>query len=179
MAIPSSLPETKYLGVTLSDNHHWDLHITNITNRASKTQVFEKEPKGRLHNHQEQAYEPLVRLTLECASPVWDQFTAENIYKPEAVLAEASQVAQTTNKADHFLQTPSQRDGHQFQLHTCPKLDPPFPPHAHPPTRLTQCHRQSSSMKFCLLLKLFLSSDHHQVELSSTRGGDCPLGRDI
>ena len=110
----------------LSDNHHWDLHITNITNRASKTQVFEKESKGQLHNYQKQVYKPLVKLTLECASPVWDQFTAENI-------VEASEVAQTTNKADHFLQTPSQRDGPQFQLHTCQNQTPhPHPMLTHP-----------------------------------------------
>ena len=45
---------------------------------------------------------------------------------------------------------------------------------------VTQCYLPPSSLQDCLpSTLLLLPLDHRQVEMPSTRGGDCPLGGDV
>ena len=66
-----------YLGVSLSEDLNWKLHILNITNKANSTLGFVKR---NLHHCsqkvKDQAYKSLVRPTLEYGCTVWDLYRA-------------------------------------------------------------------------------------------------------
>ena len=65
----------KYLGVELTSNLDWNIHINTITTKANKT-------LGLLHRHfrccspatKETAYKALVRPQMEYCSAVWDPY---------------------------------------------------------------------------------------------------------
>ncbi|XP_076455765.1 uncharacterized protein LOC143290299 [Babylonia areolata] len=83
--------ETKYLGVTISQDLNWDTHISNTTNRANKTLGFlRRNLRVGSINIKETAYKALVRPTLEYVSPVWDPHTAKNIDSIEKVQRRAA-----------------------------------------------------------------------------------------
>ena len=95
----SSVNSTKYLGVTLSSDLRWNLHIENITSKANKTLSFvRRNLKISSPKIKAQAYFSLVRPLLEYASPVWDPYTQENINKIEMVQRRAARYA--TNNYD-------------------------------------------------------------------------------
>ena len=67
-----SVSSEKYLGVTISDDLSWNIHIDTITKSADKTLGFLKR-NIRVHNKDmtSVAYKTLVVSHLEYASIVW------------------------------------------------------------------------------------------------------------
>ena len=86
-----AVTSAKYLGLTFTNKLQWDQHISNITNKASKTLGFLRRnlkiPSIRI---KEQAYQTLVRPLVEYASTVWDPYTKTDIDKIEAVQRRAA-----------------------------------------------------------------------------------------
>ena len=87
-----TVPSTKYLGVTISDDLSWSPHIDLITKKANQTLGFLKR-NIKVHNQdlESTAYKTLVRPQLEYASTVWSPHTATNI--AEAVQRRAARWA--------------------------------------------------------------------------------------
>ena len=73
---------TKYLGLALTNQLDWNVHIDNITNKANKSLGLLKR-NVRIKNVQLKsvAYNSLVRPHLEYAVPVWGPYTKKNIDK--------------------------------------------------------------------------------------------------
>lgn len=88
LASPS---ETKYLGVTISEDLSWDAHISDVACKANRTLGFLRRnlKLGSLKT-KDLAYKALVRPILEYASTVWDPHTEENIKELEAVQRRAA-----------------------------------------------------------------------------------------
>ena len=68
-----AVTETKYLGVTISDDGEWDTHITNTINSGNRLLGFlRRNLKVNSKAVKELAYKMLVRPKLEYAASVWD-----------------------------------------------------------------------------------------------------------
>ena len=86
-----TVPKAKYLGVTISSDLSWTPHICNIVNRANRTLgLLRRNLKVRSQSIKKQAYETLVRPTLEYASSVWDPYTKNDTKMLEAVQRRAA-----------------------------------------------------------------------------------------
>ena len=82
---------TKYFALTLTNQLDWNVHIDNITNKASKSLGLLKG-NVRIKNVQLKsvAYNSLVRPHLEYAVPVWDPYTKKIIDKLEMIQRRAA-----------------------------------------------------------------------------------------
>ena len=82
---------TKYLGLTLTNQFDWNVHIDNISNKANKSICLLKR-NVRMKDVQLKyvAYSSLVRPHLEYAVPVWDPYTKKNIDKLEIIQRRAA-----------------------------------------------------------------------------------------
>ncbi len=77
---------TKYLGLTISSDLKWNLHIDIITARATKVLNFIKRNlKNCPKKIKSKAYLTYVRPQLEYCSTVWDPHTKENIKKIDKI----------------------------------------------------------------------------------------------
>ena len=81
----------KYLGVTISSDLPWNVHINNITKKANRTLGFlrrnvSKSPKEVKTN----CYETFVRPVLEYSSSAWAPHTQRDIQSIEAVQRRAA-----------------------------------------------------------------------------------------
>ena len=80
-----------YLGVTISSDFRWNVHIANICKRANSTLSFLKRninisnPKVK-----ENAYTALVRPTMEYACTTWDPYQQNNRHSLEMVQRRAA-----------------------------------------------------------------------------------------
>ena len=91
-----------YLGVHLSSDLRWNVHVSKITSKANGTLAFlrrnlsmcSKEAKSK-------AYKTLVRPQLEYISAVWDPHTAQNIKKLEDVQRRAARFAHNNYDYHH------------------------------------------------------------------------------
>ena len=64
-----------YLGITLTETLNWNMHTNNIINKANKTLGFVKRNLFKCPQVvKSQAYESLVRPTMEYGSSVWDPY---------------------------------------------------------------------------------------------------------
>ena len=63
--------DSKYLGVTISNDLSWANHISNITAKANRTIGFLRR---NIHACPKEVKETLVRPSIEYASAVWDPF---------------------------------------------------------------------------------------------------------
>ena len=64
---------TKYLGVTITRDFRWNLHIDNITSKANNTLNFlRRNINVKDQSIKDQAYKSLVKPILEYSSTVWD-----------------------------------------------------------------------------------------------------------
>ena len=78
--------ESKYLEVNISDNLHWESHISKTAAKASRTLGFVRgNLRVNLPKIKEQAYTALVRPQMEYASVVWDPHQRKDIDKLERV----------------------------------------------------------------------------------------------
>ena len=81
----------KYLGVTISKDLSWNIHINNITSTANKTLGFVKRNVVTKNKDiKTMAYNSLVRPQVEYASVVWSPYTKDNINKIEKVQRRAA-----------------------------------------------------------------------------------------
>ena len=81
-----STENTKYLGVTISNDFNWKPHIENMTSKAYNTLKFIK--RNIQTNNQkikETAYNTYVRPQLEYCTPVWHPWQDKLSYKIERV----------------------------------------------------------------------------------------------
>jgi hypothetical protein len=82
---------TKYLGVTIASDLKWNIHIDNITAKATKVLNFIKRNLKHCPNKiKGKAFLNYVRPQLEFCSTVWDPHTKENIAKIEKVQRRAA-----------------------------------------------------------------------------------------
>ncbi|KAK7087818.1 hypothetical protein V1264_021822 [Littorina saxatilis] len=87
----SPVNEAKYLGVTLSHDLRWDIHILNITNKANQMLGFlRRNLRVGSQEVKQRAYFALIRSPLEFASPVWDPYTCKDVDRLEAVQRRAA-----------------------------------------------------------------------------------------
>ncbi|XP_071145327.1 uncharacterized protein [Mytilus edulis] len=87
----------KYLGVTISSNLKWDVHINNICKKANSTLGFLRRNLNISSTSiKEQAYKSLVRPSLEYACSVWDPYLQQDIDSIEKVQRRAARFV--TNK---------------------------------------------------------------------------------
>ena len=79
------------LGLTLTNQLDWNVHIDNNTNKANKTLGLLKW-NVQIKNVQLKsfAYNSLVRPHLEYAVPVWDPYTKKNIDKLKMIQRRAA-----------------------------------------------------------------------------------------
>ena len=83
--------DSKYLGVTISDNLDWSKHITTTITKANARLSFIKwNLKDCPQNLKEIAYFSLVRPFLDYASAVWDPHQKFNHVKLEMVQRRAA-----------------------------------------------------------------------------------------
>ena len=82
-----SASAAKYLGVTISDDISWAMHIANITKKAN---FLKRNIKPHKQNLKSTAYKSLIRPQLEYASTVWSPHTAADAYKIESVQRRAA-----------------------------------------------------------------------------------------
>ncbi len=78
--------ETKYLGVTISDDLTWGSHVSHTTNKANSTLGFLR--RNLTHCPKELkslAYISLVRSVLEYGAPIWDPYQVGDIQKLEMI----------------------------------------------------------------------------------------------
>ena len=74
--------DTKYLGVTLSNDLEWSKHIATMTNKAnSKLSFLHRNLKGCLENLKQTAYFSLIRSFMEYGATVWDPYQKYNSNK--------------------------------------------------------------------------------------------------
>jgi hypothetical protein len=82
---------TPYLGVTITKDLKWNIHIDNITTKANRMLNFiRRNLKGCPQPVKEKAYQTYVRPLTEYCSTVWDPHTKENIEKLEKVQRRAA-----------------------------------------------------------------------------------------
>jgi len=90
----AAVTSAKYLGVTITQDLSWDLHISNICAKANQTLGFlRRNLKISSTAVKETAYKTFVRPILEYACTVWDPFTEKNINKIESVQRRAARFA--------------------------------------------------------------------------------------
>jgi hypothetical protein len=83
-----------YLGIELSDDLSWNLHINNVISKASRVLGFISRNLYRCPEQiKVQAYLTLVRPHLEYASSIWDPYTSTLIKKMEMVQRRAARFA--------------------------------------------------------------------------------------
>ena len=76
----------KYLGVTISGNLKWDVHVSHITNKANSTlAVLKHNVRVSSQSLKTATYKALVRPHVEYCSTVWDAPTAHLTSKVEMV----------------------------------------------------------------------------------------------
>ena len=82
----ANVTSAKYLGVTISQDLDWDLHVHNIITETNRTLGFlRRNLKVNNIRLKDTAYKALVRLVLEYACTVWDPYKEEQITKIENV----------------------------------------------------------------------------------------------
>ena len=83
--------QVKYLGVLLSNDLTWNLHINNIVCKANKNLHFVmRNLKFASRNTKSLAYKTLIRPILEYSSAVWDPYQNYLVNKIEGVQRKAA-----------------------------------------------------------------------------------------
>jgi hypothetical protein len=80
--------ETKYLGITISNNLSWNNHINNIETSANQAQgMLRRNIKKAPQHTKTKAVNTLnkTKSRIQLRSAVWDPYTKENIDKIERV----------------------------------------------------------------------------------------------
>ena len=84
-------PDTKYLGVTISNDMAWGKHIDSISSRAnSKLGFLRRNLRVRDAKLRESAYKAIVRPAVEYCATVWDPHTQQQARRLEMVQRRAA-----------------------------------------------------------------------------------------
>ena len=90
----SSVSSVKDLGITISHDLSWTLHVVEVVNKANKVLGLIKRTIGSVNKEIfSTLYKALVRPILEYASPVWCPYLVKNIVLLEKVQRRASRLA--------------------------------------------------------------------------------------
>ena len=90
----SSVSSVKDLGITISHDLSWSLHVVEVVNKANKVLGLIKRTIGSVNKEIfSTLYKALVRPILEYASPVWCPYLVKNIVLLEKVQRRASRLA--------------------------------------------------------------------------------------
>ena len=90
----SSVSSVKVLGITISHDLSWSLHVVEVVNKANKVLGLIKRTIGSVNKEIfSTLYKALVRPILEYASPVWCPYLVKNIVLLEKVQRRASRLA--------------------------------------------------------------------------------------
>ena len=77
---------SKYLGITISQDLKWNMHVNNITMKANRSLGFvRRNMRGCKPPVKAAAYNAIVRPTLEYAATVWDPYTIQQATSVERV----------------------------------------------------------------------------------------------
>jgi len=83
--------ETKYLGVTITEDLKWNTHISKIVNSANSMMgMIKRNIKKAPRKTKEAAYKALIRPKVEYCSSIWDPHQANNISKIDGVQRRAA-----------------------------------------------------------------------------------------
>ena len=86
-----------YLGVELSEDLGWEIHINKVTSTANRTLGFLRRNIYMCpQDIKEQAYKSLVRPHLEYASAVWDPYRQKHINNLEMVQRRSGRIVTST-----------------------------------------------------------------------------------
>ena len=86
----SQVSDTKYLGITISNDLQWERHITTSCTKASRMIGFLRQNLSRCPRQlRELAYFTLVRSRVEYGAVVWDPYLSKDIQAIEAVQRKA------------------------------------------------------------------------------------------
>ena len=89
--ILDQVSESKYLGVTISNDLMWSKHIQNITSKASSTVGLLRRNLARCPiKLREQAYISLIRSRLEYCAAVWDPHLVKDVKSLETIQRRAA-----------------------------------------------------------------------------------------
>ena len=78
--------ELKYLGITLTDDLKWSMHVKQTSTKAHQWLGFVKRNlKGSPYKHREMAYTSLVRSPMEYCRAIWDPVLKRDVDKLERV----------------------------------------------------------------------------------------------
>ena len=84
----------KDLGITISHDPSWTLHVVEVVNKANKVLGLIKRTIGSVNKEIfSTLYKVLVRPILEYASPAWCPYLVKNIALLDKVQRRASQLA--------------------------------------------------------------------------------------
>ncbi|KAK3096436.1 hypothetical protein FSP39_000095 [Pinctada imbricata] len=93
---------SKYLGITISQDLKWNIHVNNVTSKANRSLGFiRRNLRGCRPSVKEAAYNAIVRPTLEYAASVWTQYTNQQITSIERVQRRAARFV-TNNYRDYI-----------------------------------------------------------------------------
>ena len=98
----SSVTSVKDLGITISHNLSWSLHVVGVVNKANKVLGLIKRTIGSVNKIFSALYKALVRPILEYASPVWCPYLVKNIVLLEKVQRRASRLALGQRRGEMF-----------------------------------------------------------------------------
>ena len=144
----------RYLGVTLSDDLSWKAHVDTTAKKANNSLAFIRRNLSSCPQATKaQAYQSLVRPTLEYASAAWDPYTQSNIQQLEAVQRRAARFVKgdyrTTSSTSQMIQDlgwqPLQQRRQQAKVTLMYRIvyglvDIPAQQYLHPATSATRGH---------------------------------------
>ena len=85
------VPCNPYLGVTIAEDLHWGVHISNICKKANSTLGFlRRNLRNCPQECRKLAYISFVRITLEYGSSIWDPYLSKDINAIEKIQRRAA-----------------------------------------------------------------------------------------
>jgi hypothetical protein len=85
------VPSAKYLGITISEDLTWNKHISQVSSKASRTLgLVKRNLKISSPKIKEQAFNALVKPTVEYSAAVWDPYTQANVHRIEMIQRRAA-----------------------------------------------------------------------------------------
>ena len=89
--ILDQVDQSKYLGITITEELDWAVHINSVTSRANSTLGFlRRNLRSCPQNLKELAYMALVRSKLEYGATTWDPYEDGDVRKLDSVRRKAA-----------------------------------------------------------------------------------------
>jgi hypothetical protein len=95
--------QAKYLGINITNNLNWDVHVRTITNKANSTLgLIRRTLKHASREAKEKAYFALVRPILEYADVAWNPYHQKHVDMIEMVQRSAARFVLNISKYEHI-----------------------------------------------------------------------------